>query len=173
MPTEMSDALELGRSSSGGRLLAWSSLVGGGAVAATVQELRIVTPRAEKIFRPWSDVDRAVWEQDSRTLVVWWVGSRRTTGLEIQDDVGRLPEVIRERVQSSVVLSATVPLPNGRNGRVALRRGPDGVLLAQTLVPPGTKEDAPDVAPVLAAALASLWSEAGDHGLNETAVPKI
>jgi hypothetical protein len=173
MPAEMIEALELAGSGSGSRLLAWSSLAGGGAAAATVTDLRIITPRGVKMFRPWAQVDRAIWEQDSRTLVVWWVDSRRTTALEIQDDVGRLPEVIRERVQASVVLTASVPLPNGRAGRVALRRNPDGGLVAQALVPSGVKEDAPDVAPLLAVAIEALWSEAGDHGLNETAVPKL
>jgi hypothetical protein len=173
MPAEMVEALELADLRSGNRLLAWSSLVGGGAAAATLKELRIITPRGVKIFRPWVQVDHAVWEQESRTLVIWWVDTRRTTPLEIQDDVGRLPEVIRERVQSSVVLTASVPLPNGRAGRVALRRGLDGGLVAQALVPPGVKDDAPDVAPLLAAAVEALWSEAGDHGLNETAVPGI
>ena len=173
MPAEMLEALELAESRSGNRLLAWSTLVGGGAAAATIKDLRIVTPRGTKLFQPWVQVDHAVWEQESRTLVIWWVGSRRTTPLEIQDDVGRLPEVIRERVQASVVLTASVPLPNGRAGRVALRRGPEGVLVAQALVPPGVKEDAPDVAPLLAAAVEALWSEAGDHGLNETAIPGL
>ena len=173
MPAEMLAALELTDARAAGRLLAWSSLVGGGAAAATIKELRILTPRGTKIFRPWAQVDHAVWEQESRTLVVWWVDSRRTTPLEILDDVGRLPEVIRERVQASVVLTASVPLPNGRAGRVALRRGPQGALMAQALVPPGVKEDAPDIAPLLAAAVEALWSEAGDHGLNETAVPKL
>jgi hypothetical protein len=170
MPAEMAEALGLGRSD---RLLAWSSLVGGGVAAATIKELRIVTPRGTKIVQPWAEVDHAVWEQESRTLVIWWVSSRRTTPLEIQDDIGRLPEVIRERVQSSVVLTASVPLPNGRLGRVALRRGAGGALVAQTLVPPGVKEDAPDVAPLLTAAVEALWSEAGDHGLNETPVPGL
>jgi hypothetical protein len=173
MPAEMLEALELTESRSGNRLLAWSTLVGGGAAAATIKDLRIVTPRGTKLFQPWVQVDHAVWEQESRTLVIWWVGSRRTTPLEIQDDVGRLPEVIRERVQASVVLTASVPLPHGRAGRVALRRGPEGVLVAQALVPPGVKEDAPDVAPLLAAAVEALWSEAGDHGLNETAIPGL
>jgi hypothetical protein len=173
MPAALHEALELGESRSDRRLLAWSSLVGGGVAAATIKDLRIVTPRGTKIFRSWSEIDHAVWEQESRTLVIWWVDSRRTTPLEIQDDVGRLPEVIRERVQSSVVLTASVPLPNGRAGRVALRRGPGGALVAQTLVPVGVKEDAPDVAPLLAAAVEALWSEAGDHGLNETPVPGL
>ena len=170
MPAELTEALELGR---GERLLAWSSLVGGGAAAATIKDLRIVTPRGKKIIQSWVEVDHAVWEQESRMLVIWWVNSRQTTPLEIQDDVGRLPEVVRERVQSSVVLTASVPLPGGRAGRVALRRTVDGDLTAQALVPPGVKADAPQVAPLLAAAVAALWSEAGDQGLNEPKLPGL
>ena len=94
-------------------------------------------------------------------LAVWWVGSRQTTPLEIVDDEGRLPEVVRERVQSSVVLSTDVPLPGGRTGKVALRRGPDGRLVTQNVLPPGLKADAPGVAPRLERAAAELRSEAG------------
>jgi len=170
LPAEVAQELELGR---GARPLAWSSLVGGGVVAATRQDLRIITPRGKKIFRTWVDVDRAVWEQNSRMLVIWWVDSRQTTPLEIQDDVGRLPEVFRERVQSSVVLTASVPLPGGRPGRAALRRTKDGSLIAQSMVPPGVKKDDPEVAACLAAAEEALWSEAGGLGLNEQTLPGL
>jgi hypothetical protein len=173
LPPEVAEALELNGLPGRDRLLAWSSLVGGGAAAATVHDLRIVTPRGKKIVRPWDDVDHAVWEQESRMLVVWWVDTRVTTPLEIQDDVGRLPEVVRERVQASVVLTASVPLAGGRNARVALRRTRDGSLIGQSLVPPGVRADAPDVAAALASALAALWSEAGDQGLNQGDVPGL
>jgi hypothetical protein len=173
MPAPMSAALGLDEPAPGERLLAWSVLVGGGAAAATTLRLRIATPRGDTLVRPWVSVDHAVWDQDSRTLVIWWVDSRRTTPLEIQDDIGRLPEVVRERVQSSVVLTASVPLPNGRAARVALRRGPGGELSAQALVPPGVKEDAPDVAPVLARAVDALWAEVGDQGLDQAGLPGL
>ena len=173
MPADMAAALGLDDVEPGERLLAWSVLVGGGAAAATTTRLRIATPRGATVVKPWVAVDHAVWDQDSRTLVVWWVGSRRTTPLEIQDDIGRLPEVVRERVQSSVVLTASVPLPNGQAGRVALRRGPEGALSAQALVPPGVKENDPAVAPLLAAAVDALWAEAGDQGLNEPGLPAL
>jgi hypothetical protein len=173
MPAEVVSALSLDSLDRGNRLLAWSSLVGGGVAAATRDDLRIVTPRGQRMIRPWVEVDHAVWEQDSRMLVVWWVDSRRTTPLEIQDDVGRLPEVVRERVQSSVVLTASVPLPGGRSGRVALRRGADGQLSVQSLLPPGVRPDAPGVAPLVRAATDQLWAEAGDIGLNEGGPPPL
>ncbi|MBT0770859.1 hypothetical protein KIH74_18090 [Kineosporia sp. J2-2] len=172
MPAEMEQALELDRPGTS-RLLAWSVLVGGGAAAATLHDLRVITPRGEKMVRGWETIDHAVWDQDSRMLVIWWVDSRRTTPLEIQDDVGRLPEVVRERVQSTVVLTASVPLTRGKPARVALRRDAHGELLAQSLVPPGVKPDAPEVAQAIDRALAELWAEAGEQGLNAGAPPAI
>ncbi len=178
MPAQIEQALGLDHPKQGPRqpvprLLAWSVLVGGGAAAATVRDLRILTPRGEAIVRSWDAVDQAVWDQDSRMLVVSWVGTRKTTPLEIQDDIGRLPEVVRERVQSSVVLSASVPMPRGKPARVALRRSPEGTVFGQSLLPPGLKPDAPDVKPVIDQALADLWAEAGEQGLNAGAPPAI
>jgi len=158
------------------RLLAWSVLAGGGAAAATLRDLRIVTPRGERLVRTWDAVDHAVWEQNSRMLVVWWVDTRKTTPLEIEDDIGRLPEVVRERVQASVVLTASVPIRSAKGGkpaRVALRRDPDGRLLAQSLLPPGVKADAPEVKALIDEAIAELWAEAGEQGLNAGAPPSI
>jgi hypothetical protein len=170
MPPELIAALQLGP---GERVLAWSSLVGGGVAAATITGLRIFTPRGRLISRPWVGVDHAAWDQDSAMLVVWWVDSRQTTPLEILDDVGRLPEVIRERVQASVVLTSSVVLPGGRMARVALRRDARGLLSAQSLLPPGAKADDPQVAPVLKRAIDALWAEAGEHGLNSTEPPSL
>lgn len=172
MPAEVRQALGLDDPAAS-RLLAWSVLVGGGAAAATRDDLRIVTPRGDRVVRGWEHVDHAVWDQDSSMLVVWWVNSRRTTPLEIQDDIGRLPEVVRERVQSTVVLTASVPLPRGKPARVALRRDRAGRLLAQSLLPPGVKADAPEVKPVIDRALADLWAEAGEQGLNAGAPPAL
>jgi hypothetical protein len=158
MPAEAAEALGLSGSQ---RVLAWSLLAGGGAAAATVEGLRILTPRGKLIARDWLEVDHAAWDQDSAMLAVWWVGSRQTTPLEIVDDEGRLPEVVRERVEASVVLSSDVPLPGGRSAKVALRRAADGSLVTQNLLPPGVRVDAAGVAQRLEQAAAELRSEAG------------
>ena len=159
LPAELAQALGIGR---GDRVLAWSELAGGGAAAATVTHLKIITPRGKLLDRPWTDVEHAVWDQDSRTLAVFWAGSRQTTPLELGEPEGtRLAVVIRERVQASVVLSLPVTLPGGRTGTVALRRAADGTLTTQSLLPPGVRADAPDVAPVLERAAAQLRDEAG------------
>jgi len=161
LPDEAAAALGLDGSD---RVLAWSLLAGGGAAAATVEGLRIATPRGKLINREWLEVDHAAWDQDSAMLAVWWVGSRQTTPLEIVDDEGRLPEVVRERVQASVVLSSDVPLPGGRSAKVALRRAPDGSLVTQQLLPPGVRADADGVAQRMERAAAELRSEAGLRG---------
>ena len=150
LPSELAGALGIGRTD---RVLAWSSLVGGGAAAALVTGLRILTPRGERLEHEWTDVDHATWADGSSMLLVWWVGSRRPTPLEVQDDVGGLPEVGRERVQSSLLLTVGMPLPGRTAGRVALRRSASGRIMAQALLPPGVSEDDPRVRDALAAAM--------------------
>jgi hypothetical protein len=166
LPDDAAEALGLSGSD---RVLAWSLLAGGGAAVAMPDGLRIVTPRGKLISREWLDVDHAAWDQESAMLAIWWVGSRQTTPLEIVDDEGRLPEVVRERVQSSVVLSSDVPLPGGRTGKVALRRGKDGRLVTQNVLPPGVKADTAGVAQRLEKAAAELRSEAGLRGAGSAA----
>jgi len=157
VPAELAGALELTRAD---RVLAWSPLVGGGAAVATVAGLRVLTPRGTTVTGSWSEVDHAVWNADSRTAAVWWAGRRQATPLELED-ASRLPEVIRERVQSSVVLSSAVDLGSGRVVRIALRRGQDGAVFGQVLPTPGVRLDDPVVAGLVESALADLRAEAG------------
>ena len=148
----------------GDRVLAWSPLVGGGAVAATAAGLHVMTPRGRLDVRPWVDVDHAAWDQASRTLAVWWVGRRQATPLEVEDLDGPLPETVRERVQASVIHSVSVPLPGGRTARIALRRRADGSVQEQMLLPPGVRADDPRIAPVMTGALRELREDAGLAG---------
>lgn len=161
VPGELAKELGLGKSE---RVLAWSDLVGGGAAVATVTGLKIKKPSGGGLVdRPWADVDHAAWEADSRTIAVWWAGQRMVTPLEL-DGESRLPEVIRERVQASVLLAGSVVIPGGRTVRIALRRAPDGSIRTQALPPPGVKLDDPEVAAVVDQALARLRSEAAPDG---------
>ena len=160
VPEEVAKELGLGR---GDRVLAWATLAGGGAAAATLAELKIKGPDGGLISRPWSEVDHAAWEADSSTVAVWWAGQRMVTPLEIEGE-SRLPEVIRERVQSSVLLAGSVTVPGGRQVRIALRKNADGGIRAQALPPPGVKLDDPAVAAVVDQALAALRAEAAPDG---------
>ena len=110
LPAEI-DAEQLGVEDE--RVLAWSPLAGDGVVAATVQGLRARTPQGRLVRSPWTEVDHAAWDEDSSTLVVWWVGSRVATPLEV-GDASFVPEVVHQRVRSSIVLTREVPLGDGR-----------------------------------------------------------
>jgi hypothetical protein len=160
VPAELAKEFGLGRSD---RVLAWSVLAGGGAAVATVSELKIKKPDGAILSRPWGDVDHAAWEADSSTIAVWWAGQRMVTPLEV-DAHSRLPEVIRERVQSSVLLAGSVTVPGGRQVRIALRKTADGGIRTQALPPPGVRLADPAVAEVVDAALAALRAEAAPDG---------
>jgi hypothetical protein len=144
------------------RVLAWGRLVGGGLVAATVGGIRIRTPRGALVNRIWIDVDRAEWHAESGTLVIWWVGERRVTPLELEPETStRLPVTVRERVQASVLLTGEVDVGAGRKVRVALRRTAQGALVTQALAPPGVSVGEPEVAAAVRRALVALQEEAG------------
>jgi hypothetical protein len=156
-PLPPEDAAELGVEDE--RVLAWSPLAGNGIVAATVQGLRVRTPQGRLVRRPWTDVDHAAWDEDSGTLAVWWVGSRVATPLEV-GDTSFVPEVVHERVRSSIVLTREVPLGDGRSAFVTLRKAADGTLSTQVLPPKGRRLE-PDAVALVRRAEIALLEEAG------------
>jgi hypothetical protein len=141
-------------------VLAWSPLTGGGWAAATPVGLRVALPGGAQVDRPWTDVDHVAWEHGSRMLAVWWVGSRQTTPLEVEEG-SFLPEVVHERVRSSVVLTREVAIPGGRTVRVALRKADDGTLSTQAVPGRGVRMNDPEVAQLVGQARAALREEAG------------
>ena len=143
------------------RPLAWSPLAPAGWAVATPGGLVALLPTGELVDRPWTQVHRAAWEQESGMLAVWWVGSRRPTPLEIQEDATALPVVVHERVQSSVVLARDVVVPGGRTVWVALRKAVDGTLTTQAVPPPGVRLVDPAVAQAVTQARRALRDEVG------------
>jgi hypothetical protein len=144
----------------GERVLAWGELAGGGVAAATTQGLRVRTPQGRLVRRPWVEVDHAAWDEDSGTLAVWWVGSRIPTPLEVGRETF-LPEVVHERVRSSIVLTREVPLAGGRAVYVSLRKAADGALSTHAIAPRGVRLDDPQVAALVRRAEVELRDEAG------------
>jgi hypothetical protein len=124
-----------------------------------VQGLRVRTPQGRVVRRPWTDVDHAAWDEDSGTLVVWWVGSRVATPLEVGEE-SFVPEVVHERVRSSIALTREVPLGDGRSAFVTLRKDADGTLSTQVLPPKGRRLE-PEAAALVRRAEAALLEEAG------------
>ncbi|HEY6793696.1 MAG TPA: hypothetical protein VI248_03320 [Kineosporiaceae bacterium] len=157
LPDDVRRMLQLGK---GVRVLAWSPLVGGGWVVATVAGLRALLPTGVLVDRPWTDVDHVTWDRDAAVLAVWWVGSRQPTTLDVGTE-SFLPEVVHERMRASLVLTREVGLPGGRTVRVVLRKAADGTLSTQVVPGRGVRLADPQVAALVARAEAEIRAEAG------------
>ncbi len=112
---------------------------------------------------PWTDVDRASLEAEAAVLTVHLVsGSTRALALADPEHSLRFAQVLRERVQSSVVHSEVVSLPGGGVVKVALRRDENGELLSQVI---GGREDGPGGSAVAALVDAAERRVRGAAGL--------
>jgi hypothetical protein len=143
----------------GERVLARADLAGAGWAAATSDRLLIGDPtlsddltlsdpvseglaggRARgraplRLDRWWHDVAEATWAPDEGRIVVRWVDQSPDTAIVVGEGATRLPQVVRERVTSTYVLSQRVPVRGSRGVCVAVRRDVrDGSLFPQ-LVP--------------------------------------
>jgi hypothetical protein len=112
--------------------------------------------------RRWLSVDAGAWEPGAGTLTVTWADGGRGVQWSFQDQQTRLPEVLRERVQASVVIATRLTLGDRRSGRVAIRqdfatRG----LIQQTILGRYTHADDPEVQAHVQAALAHLRDQVG------------
>lgn len=99
-------------------VLAHGKLTTGEDVQAT--RLALLVP-ARELRLPWDRVTAATW--DDPTLHV--IASGTTYDLEMAEQ-GLLPEVIRERVQASILVSEHVDLRGDLGARFSARRVPFG-----------------------------------------------
>lgn len=113
------------------------------------------------VQREWADVDRATYDTESNVIRVHWVDGGEPTPLTLDGRRSVLPQVLRERVQWSVVLAEPVRLPGGRSARVAVRRRVDGELFSQVIGGGDVDLTDPDVAGVIDAAEARVRNAAG------------
>ncbi|MET8140922.1 hypothetical protein ABZU32_11495 [Sphaerisporangium sp. NPDC005288] len=111
LPPEAGVRLEPGE-----RVLVHARTPDGGYVVATDRALRL--PAGETL--PWYRVDRAQWDEEG-LLVVGTDGARRRVELP---DPGRLPEAVRERVTSSILVNRHVRLGERGGVRLVARRVP-------------------------------------------------
>lgn len=144
----------------GERVLAWAPRLGGGAVVPTLDHLVVVAVDGSCERHPWTDVERAAWEPESRTFAVWWAGRAVPTALELGEP-GRVPRVLAERVQASIAAVRTVALPDGATARVVLRRTRDGRFSVQVPRAPGVDRRDARVAAALDAAGRELLADVG------------
>lgn len=156
----------------GDRVLVVTELGGGGWAAATRRALYVVTPASTAApgvgaavqRHPWADVDRATLDAETSALTVHWVtGTSEMLALS-GSGAGPFSQVLRERVQSSVVHSEKVTLPGGGVVRVALRRDEDGELISQVIGDGTVDLNDPAVATLVDAAERRVRGAAGLTG---------
>lgn len=113
IPAEVRDGLDLER---GERPLVY-------AAPLVATERALLLPGGVRV--PYEAIDRASWTERGVRLALT-DGTVREVAVE---DPGRLPEMLRERVNATIVVSKHVPLP-GRGGvRLVARRKPGGEVL--------------------------------------------
>ncbi|PZR53702.1 hypothetical protein DNL40_06115 [Xylanimonas oleitrophica] len=160
LPDDVLRRLDLSRAD---KVLAAAPLGAGGWTVATTAEL-IVTDAQDAVVvrRPWADVDRAAYDPQREVVTVEWVDAAPDLHVAAVDpERAALPQVVRERVQWSVVLAEDVPLPGDRSARVAVRRTADGTLFSQALAGPGVDLADPQVALLVDAAEGRVRAAAG------------
>jgi hypothetical protein len=140
----------------------------GGYVVATTFAVAVVTSTAststpERVLRrPWLFVDAGAWEPETGTLTVSWTDVRRAAQWSFRDQLTRLPEALRERVQASVVIATRLNLGDRRAGRVAIRQDFETrELIPQTILGRYARSDDPEVQAHIEAALAHLKDQVG------------
>lgn len=76
----------------------------------------------------WEKIERAGWDSEGSVLHVWETTSfgtpLRATDLSV-DDPGRFGQLLRERIDASVLVQRHVPLVGKRGVRIVGRRNPD------------------------------------------------
>ncbi|NHN57443.1 hypothetical protein G9U51_16875 [Calidifontibacter sp. DB0510] len=135
----------------------------GAVVVATSYRLAVVREDAVVLDRPWSDVDAGQWDPHTWTLSITWVDRSRAGQWTFKNQDTRMPEVVHERVQASVVLAAPLALAGRRQtGRVVVRKNlADGRLFVQEVLGRGVRPDDPDVALEVARVSADLKDQVG------------
>ena len=139
-------------------VLAHAVLADGDWAVATRSGLHLLLGGAA-LSRRWTDVDGAALDAEG-VLEVRWVDGTAPVRLN-PPARSRLPRVVHERVQSSVVLAEQVPVPGDRRLRVALRKDPDGSLFTQVIGNGQVDLDDPQVARSVDEAEARIRDAAG------------
>lgn len=112
--------------------------------------------------RQWHMVNTGSWDDETARLTVTWVDKAPASVWELGEDPGTFPQVLRERVQASVVLADEVDLGSKRRARVVVRKDlANGALMGQTILGRGVRSTDPGVRETTRAALDRLREQVG------------
>lgn len=149
---------------SGERLLTWGSGPSGQVLASN---RAIYLPSSGDFMASgwtrvaWMSVDRATWEEPEVLIEGRLGGSPRRWRVTLAD-AGRLPEVIRERVTASIVISEHVDLVEGGGARIVGRRTDGDTAVEWSITfDPGLDPDDPGLRAAAVNALADLRDSLG------------
>ena len=142
------------------RVLSCAEARDGRPVVATTSALHRPVPGGGFVAVPWHEVLSATWDDEHGALTVDAapLGQPRERHVLVLADPGRLPETVRERVQSSIVVSRHVPLVGKRGVRVVGRRdavgaGGTGGVRWHVVPDPGVDVDDPALRDAVEAAV--------------------
>lgn len=124
------------------RVLAWSPSGGDGWVVATDKRLRATDPVLDV---SWVEVVGAGWDSPLLTVRLWSAYGDQQVVLSVEE--GRtLPQVVRERVEETLLVQTKVPVDGAKGVRFLARRVPGtGETLWQHIADPGLNIEDPRV----------------------------
>ena len=137
-------------------------------VAGTRSAVYLPTDGSDAV-RPvgWEKIERAGWDSEASVLTVFETTDfgtpLRTTELKV-DDPGRFGQLLRERVDASIVVQRHVPLVGKRGVRIVGRRNPattDAAVTWNFVLDKGLEPDHPGVLDAAETALGRVRDEFG------------
>ena len=170
-PRELTESVTVAsRQSPGGKedILAAVRLSDGRWVAGTRAALYLPTDSAEAVRRVgWEKIERASWDSDASVLHVYETTDfgtpLRSIDLKVEDP-HRFGQLLRERVDASIIVQRHVPLSGKRGVRIVARRNPastDAPVSWNLVLDKGLEPDQPGVVDAAEAALEEVREEFG------------
>jgi hypothetical protein len=170
-PADLTEAVRIAsRHTTSGKedILAAVQLTTGHWVAGTRAAVYLPTETAGAVRRVgWEHIERASWNSDESVLHVYETTAfgtpLRATDLPV-DDPGRFGQLLRERVDASVVIQRHVPLAGKKGVRIVGRRNPADTTAAISwnfVLDKGLEPDQPGLIDRAEAALAVVRDEFG------------
>lgn len=135
----------------------------GRSVVFTSWHVLVVDPAdGQVVRRAWREVNGGSWEPRTRTISVTWTDGGRPAQWTMDEGGEKAAEVLRERVQASIVVAEEIRLGDRLCGRVAIRKDlASGQLSDQVVFARGVRADDPALVDYVAAVRADLRDQAG------------
>ncbi len=170
-PRELTESVTASsRHADGGKedILAAVQLTDGHWVAGTRAAVYLPTDSHDAVRRVgWEQIERAGWDSEASLMHIYETTAfgtpLRATELKVEDP-GRFGQLLRERVDASIIVQRHVPLSGKRGVRIVGRRNPadtNAPVSWNFVLDKGLEPDQPGVVDAAEAALKSVREEFG------------